>query len=55
MVAVEEAGKVTPVQEVPCLPSPAQDSESGYSSYAGSYGGEQLDTLGKYLLQQKIY
>ena len=38
MVAVEEAGKVTPVQEVPCLPSPAQDSESGYSSYAGSYG-----------------
>ena len=33
-----EEGKVTPVQEVPCLPSPAQDSESGYSSYAGSYG-----------------
>ena len=29
------------VQEVPCLPSPITESESGYSSYGGSLAGSE--------------
>ena len=45
MVNVENK---SPVQEVPCLPSPLTESESGYSSYSSHASGDTYEEQQQY-------